>query len=232
MNESVIIMGVAAVMSAVFFGLLAYNLRTLITDMDLSNLSMLRDNSSLEEDFRDILGFLPLVEIQMIIENYVQYDPQLNETVNFINDQKRFILSELECLPQVCNFINMLKENGLDVDYWNEIVERFWKTMPPFVVPDACIATGGLTGMISRILKIIPRNELHILLRQKLRYSKSFGKLINYLRSRSFGDLCNSMEDNAGLQRHFYWAKESGLEIVFAIEFVRNLYFYLTEELE
>ncbi|XP_043500779.1 uncharacterized protein LOC122523191 [Polistes fuscatus] len=231
MNESVIIMGVAAVMSAVFFGLLAYNLRTIMTDTDLSNLSMLRDRSSLEEDFRDILGFLPLVEIEMTINNYVQYDEQLNETVNFINDQRRFIFSELQSIPQVCHFINMLKENGLDVDYWSESIERIWKSMPSFVVSDECIVSGGLTGMISRILKIIPRNELHILLQQKLRYSQSFRKLINYLRSRSFNDLCTAMEENAGLQRHYYWAKESGLEIVFAIEFIRNLYFYLTEEL-
>ncbi|KAI4503479.1 hypothetical protein M0802_001701 [Mischocyttarus mexicanus] len=218
-------------MSAVFFGLLAYNLRTIMTGTDLSNLSMLRDCSSLEEDFQDILGFLPLVEIQMIINNYIQYDEQLNETVNFINDQRRFIFSELRSIPQVCHFINILKENGLNVDYWSENIERIWKSLPSFVESDECKVSDGLTGMINRILKAIPGNELHILLQQKFRYSRSFRKLINYLKSRSFNDLCDAMEQNVGLQQHIYWAKESGLEIVFAIELIRHLYFYLTEEL-
>ncbi|KAK2585720.1 hypothetical protein KPH14_010333 [Odynerus spinipes] len=231
MNESMIIMGVAAVMSVVFFGILAYNLRTLMTDTDLTNLSMLRDTSSLEEDFKDILGFLPLIEIQLIIENYVRHDPQMNETVNFINDQKRFMLSELEHIPQVCNFVNVLQENGLQVDYWNEVIQSLWTNLPPFVASDASMASGGLTGMISRILKTIPRSELHELLRQKYKYSASFRKLIQFLRSRSFNEFCDALEDNAGLQRHFYWAKESGLEIVFAIELVRNLYYYVTEDL-
>lgn len=224
------IASLAATVSIAFIGFLAYKF-TRNNDRDLLDLLPQNDSSSLEEDLNDILAFVPLLEVQHIVEKYMRYDAQIGETVSFIIDQKRFILRTLQNMPQVNRLIDCLRQNGLDVDEWHEKLRVFWKTSPRFTRNDTSIADGGLTVMINNILKTIPLNELHELLRQKVRYSASFRRFLQMLRSKEFTELCNAIEENDVLHHHFFWAKESGLEITFAIELLKDLHGYLTHTL-
>ncbi|KAG7187708.1 hypothetical protein KM043_016764 [Ampulex compressa] len=234
MNGSIAIAGVIAALSMAFAGFVAYriNSRTrLAPDTVFSELSALRDDSSLEDDLKDILGFVPLKEVREIVEKYARHDPQIAETISFVNDQKRFIVREFYWMPEFARMVAFLRENHLDIDGWQERIRRSWKTLPRFVETDPRIASGGLTVMISRILETIPRDELDDMLREKVKYSASFHRFLQVLRSEDYARLCNAIENNAVLHQHFFWAKESGIEITFAVELLRNLYVYLTEEI-
>ncbi|KOC67095.1 hypothetical protein WH47_11748 [Habropoda laboriosa] len=143
----------------------------------------LQDDSSLGEDFQDILVFVPTTEVRQIIERYVKYDAQIGDTVCFVNDQKRYDLE---------------------------------------------IADGGL---MDTILRTIPLDELHELLRQKVKYSSRFRMFLYASRSKDYREMCIALEETKVLYHHSFWAKESGLEITFAIELYNEIYVYLTQTL-
>ncbi|XP_017891829.1 uncharacterized protein LOC108632044 [Ceratina calcarata] len=228
MNPQVML---ASVLAVVFIGFVAYRMKVRSLDNDLSTMPPLVDNSSLEEDLKDILAFVPMHEAKRIIEDYMKYDAQIGDTVTFIDDQKRFIAKEFEKMKEFEKLVRFLRENGLDVDGWQEKIRLFWKTSPRYKRFDPNIANGGLTVMINKILETVPMDELHELLRQKVKYSGSFRRFIHLLRSRDFRDFCDAVEENDVLHHHYFWAKEAGLEITFAIELFNELYTHLTESL-
>ncbi|XP_054012757.1 uncharacterized protein LOC128894787 [Hylaeus anthracinus] len=231
MNPQIMLMSVVATVSVAFIGFVAYRVGFRSNDPDFTNQLPLKDNSSLEEDLKDIMAFVPQDDVREIIHRYMKYDTQIGDTVSFINDQRRFISRELQSMPQVVRMVSFLQKLGLDVNFWEESVRSFWKTSPRFIRNDPQRATGGLTVMIDKILQTIPLDELHELLRQKYKYSGSFRRFLLFLRSKDFADLCNALEKNSVLHHHYFWAKESGLEVTFAIELLRDLYDYLTQSL-
>ncbi|XP_071878318.1 uncharacterized protein [Bombus fervidus] len=231
MNPQIIIVTMVAAASVAFFGFLAYRIRLRSNDPDLLSVLPLEDNSSLDEDLKDILAFVPIKEVQRIIERYMEYDPQIGDTVSFVNDQKRFILREFQNMPEANKLISFLRQNGLDVDSWQEKIRCFWKTSPRFIKYDPSMAAGGLTVMINKILESMPLDELHELLRQKVKYSASFRRFLYALRSKDYLEFCNAIETNDVLHHHYFWAKEGGLEITFAIELFNELHAYLTQAL-
>lgn len=231
MNPQIMIVTMVAAASVAFFGFLAYRIRVRSNDPDLLSVLPLEDNSSLDEDLKDILAFVPIKEVQRIIERYMEYDPQIGDTVSFVNDQKRFILREFQNMPEANKLINFLRQNGLDVDSWQEKIRCFWKMSPRFIKYDPSMAAGGLTVMINKILETMPLDELHELLRQKVKYSASFRRFLYALRSKDYLELCNAIETNDVLHHHYFWAKEGGLEITFAIELFNELHAYLTQTL-
>ncbi|KOC67093.1 hypothetical protein WH47_11746 [Habropoda laboriosa] len=183
MNPQIVIMTVVAAASFAFIGFLAYRIRVRSNEVDLSSISTLQDDSSLDEDFKDILAFVPTTEVRQIIERYVKYDAQIGDTVCFVNDQKRYDLE---------------------------------------------IADGGL---MDTILRTIPLDELHELLRQKVKYSSRFRMFLYASRSKDYREMCIALEETKVLYHHSFWAKESGLEITFAIELYNEIYVYLTQTL-
>ncbi|XP_076386154.1 uncharacterized protein LOC100882048 [Megachile rotundata] len=229
MNPHIMIASVMATASVALIGFLAYKIG--FRSNDPLNSPSLNDDSSLEEDFKDILAFVPFNEVKEIIEKYMKYDAQIGDTASFVNDQKRFIVREFQRMPQFNKLILSLREDGLDVDSWHEKVRSFWKTTPRFVRNDPGIAKGGLTVMINNILKSIPLDELHEFLLQKVKYSRSFRRFLQILKSKDFAEFCNAVENNDVLHHHYFWAKESGLEITFAIELFSELHEYFTQTL-
>ncbi|XP_076286157.1 protein G12 [Lasioglossum baleicum] len=231
MNPQILIMSAFAAASVALISLLAYRMGHRSEEVDLMNQPPLKDNSSLDEDLWDILAFVPQNDIQEIVERYMKYDKQIGETVSFINDHKRFLIRELQNMPQVNRIILFLIKNGLDVDYWTEKLQIAWKMAPRYVRKNKDVATGGLTVMIDKILHTIPLHELNELLKQKVRYSGSFRRLLMMLKSNDFDDLCNSLRQNRMMHHHYFWAEESGLEVGFAGELLKDLHFYLTQTL-
>jgi hypothetical protein len=224
-------LGVAAMLSIVLFSVMAYHLGSVADDFALSDSLLLRDSRSLEEDLKDILKLIPLTEMQLVVNNYLKYDPQIDDTVSFIEDQKRFIARELQRMPELGHFLNLLRENGLQVDTWNAEIQEFWRTRVTFVKPDPSIAAGGLSVMIQKLLNAVPKEDLDKLLRQKAIHSDGFRRFLQILRSTDFTDLLDAVDKNIVLQRHFFWAKQEGIEITFALELLKNLYAYVTEEI-
>lgn len=225
------IMGAIVVMSLILFSVVVYRLRSLADDIALSDVILLKDNSSLDEDFKDILQFIPLIEIQSIVNNYLKHDPQIEDTVSFIEDQKKFITKEFQQMPQLTHLEGFSRENGLEIDNWYAKVQDFWRTKATFVKTDLSVATGGLSAMIQKIINTVPKDHFHKLLQQKVKYSSSFRKFLEALKSKDFADFCDAVEKNTILQQHVFWARQEGIEITFALEFLKNLYAYVTEEI-
>ncbi|EZA60594.1 hypothetical protein X777_14620 [Ooceraea biroi] len=140
-------------------------------------------------------------------------------------------MREFQRMPKLDHFVNLLRENGLQIDNWNAKIQAFWRTKVTFVKPDPTIATGGLTVMIQKILSTVPIEDLDKLLRQKTMHSDSFRKFLQILKSTDFVNLLDAIDKNIVLQRHFFWAKQEGIEITFALELLKNLHVYVTEEI-
>lgn len=225
-------MGAIAAMSLVLFSVVAYRLSSLTVDIALSDAILSKDNSSLEKDFQDILQIIPLTEIQLIINNYLKYDSQVEDTVTFIEDQKKFIAREFQRMPQLARLVSFLGEDdGLEIDNWYAKIQGLWKMKATFIKSDPSIATGGLSVMIQKVLNTVPKDHLHKLLQRKMKHSGSFRRFLQALKSKDFADLCDTVEKNTVLQQHIFWARQEGIEITFALEFLKNLYVYVTEEI-
>ncbi|XP_076171550.1 protein G12 [Ptiloglossa arizonensis] len=231
MNPQIVFVSAVATASVALVGFLAYRVARRTHNPDFADQSPLKDNSSLEEDLKDILAFVPPDEVQEIFDRYMKYDTQIGDTVRFINDQKRFLVREAQNIPEMKHVIDCLRQMGLNVDQWQNKIHTFWKTSARFVRYDSNLAMGGLTMMIDDILQTIPLDELDELLRQKYKYSRSFRRFLQLLTSKDFGNLCIALEENNVFHHHYFWAKESGLEITFAIELLKDLYGYLTQSL-
>lgn len=187
------------------------------------------DKSSLDQDLYDILQTLPMEEICRVVRNHAKYSKQVADTVAFFKDQKRYLCQELAAIPHVRLYLFILKELKLDVDKCSISLSRFWDSLPSYEGDNISnLSYGGLTGMVSKILRLVPKQELHNLLIEKTKESRSFRTLLETLKILQFDELCNSIQENVVYQRNLYWAKESGLEIVFAAELVEDLYVYLT----
>jgi len=230
-NGSLIMLGVAAMLSIVLFSVMAYHLGSVADEFALSDSLLLTDSHSLEEDLKDILKLIPLTEMQLVVNNYLKYDPQIDDTVSFIEDQKRFIAREFQHMPELWHFLNLLRENGLHIDNWNAEIQEFWRTKVTFVKPDPTIAAGGLSVMIQKLLSTVPKEDLDKLLRQKAMHSDRFRRFLQILKSTDFANLLDAVDKNIVLQRHFFWAKQEGIEITFALELLKNLYAYVTEQI-
>lgn len=231
MNGSLVMAGVIVATSIVLFSVVAYRLSSLSNDVALRNVILSMKDSTLEENIKDILEFLPLNDVRSIVDNYLRHDPQIDDTVSFVEDQKKFIGREFQRMPQLTRLLSSLKASGLQVDDWKGRIQGLWRTKVAFVKTNPSIAMGGLTGMVQSILHAVPKNELHKLLRQKVKYSDSFRKFLQLLKSKDFMDFCGAINNNIVLQQHTFWAKQEGIEITFALELLTNLYIYLTEEI-
>lgn len=186
------------------------------------------DSSSLEQDFRDILAALPLMKMRLVVDRYVRCDKQINDTIAFLNDQHRFICPELMRMPHVRLFKIIVMYLGFRLDYWSEEFRRFWNDLPKYEDSNSLSEEGGLTKMINDIARLVPKNEVHDLLCRKNHESRCFQFFLQSLKSPQFHRLCTSIQENTILQRNFHWARESGLEAVFAVELIGDLYVYLT----
>ncbi|XP_066592047.1 uncharacterized protein [Prorops nasuta] len=226
----IMIAGVMAALSMAAFGLFVYNISRLLENTFIANFWIMDcGESSLEEDLEDIIKICPTHDIRSIMDSYFKYEPQIRDTVAFIEDHKRIIFRELRDMDEVKESMEFLRSLGLDVDGWKEKIQISWKSMPSYVRREPIMADGGFTVMVSKILETLPKEELHELLCKKMRQSRSFRKFMQALKSNDFIELCSAIDANEWLQRYSFWAKEEGIEITFAIELLKNLYIYLTE---
>ncbi|KAL7298187.1 hypothetical protein TKK_0009183 [Trichogramma kaykai] len=191
----------------------------------------LKKKKALEQDLQDILNILPLSDIKCVIEKYARHDKQIARTITFINDQGQFILKELRKIPEIHLFTFILLELGLNVDHWIQELKVFYQALPKFDHEKPEEADGGLTGMVCRIMSLISQENMSALLHEKAERSKSFRFFLLSLRSQQFLDLCQALRDNSEIQRNYFWAREDDIEVVFALEFLGDLYVYLTHNL-
>ncbi|KAF7988400.1 hypothetical protein HCN44_000973 [Aphidius gifuensis] len=196
---------------------------------DIDNLNV--NDFCLEKDFNNIIELIPMLEIKKILDDYFKYDKQMSTTYNFINEQKKFIIQEIKSIPETMMLLKILQHLGVNLENLNNTIINTWLSLPEFEESNSCIASGGLTVMINKILLILPQDELHFLLRDKLTSSKSFKILIQLLKSPLFIDFCVKIKNNAVLNRHYYWANQDGIEAMCAIELLKKLYLYLTQRL-
>ena len=233
-NGTTIALGTIAAVSIFMIGLSVFRNGSLLPNSNTLNLTsyIFHDRSNLEEDLKDILTCIPLEDVTRIIHSYAAYDKQISETVKFINDMKTYISREFKKLPNTQFFINVLSQNGLQVQSWQNRMLDFWKDMPAYANDDPHASYGGLTMMISSILDRIQKEQLHALLLYKRDHSKSFRRFLRLLTSPEFIEFCQAIEKSREMQRLFYWAKEADIEIIFAVELLTCLYSYLTIELQ
>lgn len=196
---------------------------------DIDNLNT--NDLCLEKDFNNIIEIIPILEIKKILNDYFKYDKQMSTTYNFINDQKKFIFQEIKSVPETMMLLKVLQRLGVNLENLNNTIINIWLSLPEFEESNSRIASGGLTVMINKILLILPRDELHLLLCDKLKSSKSFKILIHLLKSPMFIDFWVKIKNNAVLNRHYYWANQDGIEAICAIELLKKLYVYLTQSL-
>ncbi|XP_011499685.1 PREDICTED: uncharacterized protein LOC105363637 [Ceratosolen solmsi marchali] len=234
MNRISIVLAAVVAFSFVFTGFFSRGLRSplLSAIWKIQHRHMEKEHkNSLEQDLKDIFDIFPWDDIRFIVGKYIKFDKQIDNTITFFKDHRKFIWNALKKIPHFQLFIFILNELELKVDHLVEKFEQFASSLPECNNTEEKIKSGGLSEMIHQILIIIPREKLHILLCEKVKNSYNFRTLLLLLNSQQFLQLCKSIKMNAELQRHFYWANENGIEIIFASELLIRLYIYLIQNI-
>lgn len=181
------------------------------------------ENSTIEDDFRDILNCINLQETEEIFLDYLMHDKQIANTYSFINDQMKFMKSEIMAIPHTPIIFQYLREIGLRLDYWEPVIAKYWQNLPRYKGNNSGIIYGGFTTMIQKMVSRLPKEDLHRLLRSKARTSTSFQNFLLLINSSLLSDLCMKIGQNDVLNRHYYWAVEANLEVIFAVELFHQL---------
>ncbi|XP_043286729.1 uncharacterized protein [Venturia canescens] len=184
-------------------------------------------DSTIEDDFRDVLSIINLREIEKIFHDYLMHDQQIANTYSFINEQIKFIKREIDVMPETQIMLEYLRAIGLRSGYWAEAITQYWQNLPRYKGTDYGVTYGGLTTMIQKMIARLPKEDLRRLLQSKARSSANFQHFLNLINSDLFADMCMKIAQNEVLGRHYYWAVEGSLEAIFAIELLRNLRSYL-----
>lgn len=167
----------------------------------------------LDDVLQEILDLLPLQDLKTIISTYAMFSKETSDAIRFINDSRKYLVSEFQQIPEVRAFSKKLQECGVDVNTWSKKLEREWRILPTFVSNESDIAHGGIDELITKLSKTMPLVKINDLLLERAKYSQGLRNFIEAIRSKEFLALCQAIQSNKVLLRHYHWAKDAKIEV-------------------
>ncbi|KAL6442783.1 hypothetical protein ACFW04_002685 [Cataglyphis niger] len=181
----------------------------------------------LHEDLQDILDLVPAEEITNVIYIYLAEDSEVNDA--FQNLVSSTILKDLmidfEAIPEVINFFNYLHEEGIDIYFLiNEINKALGikKLEPPLSHAHSTMITGGIAGLFKDIKILFHYDDYICIYVRKMKTSSAFVCFVNQLKSDNFQQIINKLYEINSFQiiLNFLKSKEVNTRIVADIMYI------------
>lgn len=186
---------------------------------------------SLDDVIHEVVELLPLQDLKTIVSTYAMFNSETSDAIRFVNDSRKFLINELQQIPEVRAFVAKLQECGFNVDHWSDKLEREWRILPTFVSDQSEIAHGGIAELIAKLSKTCPLIKVNELLVEKAKYSQGLQKFIEAIASKEFLSLCKAIQRNKVLLRHYHWAKDAKIEVEPVLLLFATLHEYFADKL-
>ncbi|KAJ9591398.1 hypothetical protein L9F63_002004 [Diploptera punctata] len=181
---------------------------------------------NLQDDLNDFLALLDLDQILSIALDYLANDAEVQEALAYLqSDEFHEIITTLESQAEFTNFINFVKEHGLDVtDFINTIHSLIG--LDPYGGARSARRGTGLNGLIDDIIAVLPIDELKALFDEKLETSEDFKALYDAIRGDEFQGLIQKLRDLPAYQELLDKLKDYGVDVDYYIGIIRSLFEY------
>lgn len=202
-------------------------------------------SGALHEDVQDFLDLVPAAKINEIVTDYILGDSEVQTAIDYLLTSTiiKDIVVEVEAIPELINLINYVQKTGIDIYY---IVNELNKALGiNELVPPSHSAimerTGGIAGLVTDIVKVIPIDKFIRTYAQKIKTSSDFNGLIDQLKSDNFQQVVNKVYENKSVQIILNGLKTSGvntqivadlLYIILGITVPNGVSFYQERTLE
>lgn len=172
----------------------------------------------LHEDVQDLLDVIPTKEITEILTNYILEDSEVQAIINYLLTSTiiKDLMVDVEAIPEVINLMNYLQKEGIDIYYLINKVNKALdidQLVPPASYSAIMERTGGIKGLVTDIVKVIPIDKFLRIYAQKLKTSSAFNGLISQLKSDNFQQIVNEVYENKSVQIILTALKTSGVNM-------------------
>ncbi|GAB0091783.1 hypothetical protein DMENIID0001_066640 [Sergentomyia squamirostris] len=142
-------------------------------------------------DVRDFILLLPHKQIKGLVKSAIRHDPTVKATINYLRSPSfHNVMKEMGELVEVQDLFTPFIESHLEpqdiaVRTFTAIDDEIEVGILP-AEPVNDLPTGGICGLVDRVIAILPHEELRELHREKVANGGLFAKLVAFLTGEEF----------------------------------------------
>ncbi|XP_012232480.1 protein G12 [Linepithema humile] len=181
----------------------------------------------LHEDIQDLFDLIPASQIQEVVLDYMENDPEVQEAVNYLLTSTilQELLEGVEAIPEFINLLNYLQKEGIEIyEVINELNRYLGikELEPPSRSASGILRTGGISGLFEDIKALFNYEAIIRIYVRKLKTSSAFTGLISQLQSKNFQQLVNKLYDIKAYETLLNGLKSSGVntQIVSDVQYI------------
>ncbi|GAB0091780.1 hypothetical protein DMENIID0001_066610 [Sergentomyia squamirostris] len=141
-------------------------------------------------DVRDFMRLLPHREIRALVKSSFRNDPTFKATITYMRSPNfHHVMKEMGQLVEVQDLFTPFIESHIEPQ---DIAVRTFTAIDdeieiiPLPEPVDDLPTGGICGLVDRVIAILPHEELRELHREKVANGGKFAKIVAFLTSDEF----------------------------------------------
>ncbi|PSN48368.1 hypothetical protein C0J52_16187 [Blattella germanica] len=190
----------------------------------LLGFSKRRSTKNLQDDLNDLIALLPIDQILSIALDYLANDAQVQEVMVYLQgDEFQSIVLTIEALPEFGNFLNFVKEHGLDVVQYINVLHDLLG-IPPYNPARRSVRRGvGINGLIEDIVAVVPVDQLLALFQDKLQNSADFQALYEEIHSAEFLTIIDTLKGLQEYQDLLQKLRDYGVDVDYYIDLIKQL---------
>ncbi|XP_072742589.1 protein G12-like [Anoplolepis gracilipes] len=180
----------------------------------------------LHEDIQDILDLVPAQDISNVVLTYLAEDTEVKEAFEYLVSSSilKDLMVEFEAISEVINFFNFLHEEGIDIYFLiNRINKNLGiKELEPPSDAQSTMIIGGIAGLFKDIKILFHYDDYIRIYVQKMKTSSAFVRFVNQLKSDNFQEIVNKLYESDSFQiiLNFLKSEEVNTRIVADIMFI------------
>ncbi|XP_046836337.1 uncharacterized protein LOC124431954 [Vespa crabro] len=184
------------------------------------------DNSELKKDLQEFVNLVPVDKIKKLVLQYVAEDAEVQKGVAYAHSTEfKSLVQEVDAMPEYINLLNYIYRAGVDIYYYVNLIHK-WLDLPELKPPkdfSEYALTGGYKGLVEDVKKLIPKDQIKALYRQKLETSPAFKELMDHFNSSEFKELYDAVYKDPRVKHMITVAKQSGLDLEKLKEFIKEI---------
>lgn len=181
-------------------------------------LGLAAPTKTLDDDLKDILSLIPVLDIKAIADKHMANDPEFQQVVHYLQGEEwQKIVEAVRANAKYQEFKNFLEASGIDVDKIIQIIHDIIANAKP-----NRIAPRSLRQFLDEVEAIIPGDAILVMINNKLETSEAFVKLYEQLSSEDFHQLCLDVKAIPEVQRLREVLIGMGVDVEGVEEFIKQ----------
>ncbi|CAL1680693.1 unnamed protein product [Lasius platythorax] len=182
----------------------------------------------LHEDIQDILDLVPAKDVNEVFLDYLAEDSEVKAAFEHLVSSTilKDLMVDFEAIPEVINFFNYLHNEGVDIYFLinevNKALDIKELEPPSHAYSTSIERTGGIADLFKDIKILFHYDDYIRIYVRKMKTSSAFVGFVNQLESDNFQQIINKLYDINSFQTilNFLKSREVNTRIVADIMFI------------